>query len=410
MKISRGRKILITAIALLGFGTTTGMSGHYANVEGASAQLTKQVAQLTKLKNREYVGAEQQQLIETDAKLSHQKLRSGDATKIKRTTQKVQAHVALIKQVITDNAGYHTKMQALIPTGQKLLSDKLITPERVSALKAQITSAQTVLQHKNYDDYAAINTDLADEVTRSTNQVAGTRDYLKAKQLAVPVLKTAKQWTKNGNVNAQQTGQLNTAITAVQNAQNADDVKDAVDTLHGEIADSKALATTYQQAKGTLQSAQTLAATSAVKSNEKQSLNNTIHKLKTATSGSAGTLQLANLKDKISRVNNNIKTRQARAVAAQKAKAEAAEAKRVAAQEAAARKAADAAEEAASRQPAAPVSVGGWTQAPAGQKYLKDSSGCYYGQVKNPDNFSLISEADAYANYRPGHGNGSAKQ
>ncbi|MEG0551309.1 MAG: hypothetical protein RR554_09100 [Vagococcus sp.] len=55
------------------------------------------------------------------------------------------------------------------------------------------------------------------------------------------------------------------------------------------------------------------------------------------------------------------------------------------------------------------VSSDGWHQAPAGYKYLKVTSGLTYGQVKIPGNFSLISEAEA-SNYRPGHGNGSAKQ
>lgn len=55
------------------------------------------------------------------------------------------------------------------------------------------------------------------------------------------------------------------------------------------------------------------------------------------------------------------------------------------------------------------VTSDGWHQAPAGQKYLKRSSGLTYGQVKNPGNFSLITDSEA-ANYRPGHGNGSAKQ
>jgi hypothetical protein len=58
---------------------------------------------------------------------------------------------------------------------------------------------------------------------------------------------------------------------------------------------------------------------------------------------------------------------------------------------------------------ATPTLVGDWHQAPAGYKYLKVESGKTYGQVKNPGNFSLITEAEA-ANYSPGHGNGSAKQ
>lgn len=57
----------------------------------------------------------------------------------------------------------------------------------------------------------------------------------------------------------------------------------------------------------------------------------------------------------------------------------------------------------------APTLVGEWYQAPAGYKFLKVESGKTYGQVKNPGNFSLITEAEA-ANYSPGHGNGSAKQ
>lgn len=56
-----------------------------------------------------------------------------------------------------------------------------------------------------------------------------------------------------------------------------------------------------------------------------------------------------------------------------------------------------------------PNVVGGWHQAPEGYKFLKVESGKTYGQVKNPNNFSLITIAEA-ANYSPGHGNGSAKQ
>lgn len=59
--------------------------------------------------------------------------------------------------------------------------------------------------------------------------------------------------------------------------------------------------------------------------------------------------------------------------------------------------------------PTAIPTSGGWHQAPSGYKFLKVESGKTYGQVKNPDNFSLITVAQA-ANYTPGHGNGSAKQ
>ncbi|MFL2145222.1 hypothetical protein [Desemzia sp. FAM 24101] len=58
--------------------------------------------------------------------------------------------------------------------------------------------------------------------------------------------------------------------------------------------------------------------------------------------------------------------------------------------------------------PSATVS-GGWHRAPEGYKYLKVSSGKTYGQVKNPDNFKLITVQEA-SSYSPGHGNGSAKQ
>lgn len=59
--------------------------------------------------------------------------------------------------------------------------------------------------------------------------------------------------------------------------------------------------------------------------------------------------------------------------------------------------------------PAPIPNSGGWNQAPAGYKFLKVESGKTYGQVKNPDNFRLITEAEA-AKYTPGHVNGSAKQ
>lgn len=57
----------------------------------------------------------------------------------------------------------------------------------------------------------------------------------------------------------------------------------------------------------------------------------------------------------------------------------------------------------------ATVTSDGWHQAPNGYKYLKVESGKTYGQVKNPDNFKLITAGEA-SSYSPGHGNGSAKQ
>lgn len=97
------------------------------------------------------------------------------------------------------------------------------------------------------------------------------------------------------------------------------------------------------------------------------------------------------------------------AEAQKKAQQEAAE--QAAREAAAAKQAAERAQaNAASSNPAAGSSqVGGWHQAPAGHKYLKESSGLTYGQVKMPENFRLITIEEA-AQYRPGHGNGSAKQ
>lgn len=56
-----------------------------------------------------------------------------------------------------------------------------------------------------------------------------------------------------------------------------------------------------------------------------------------------------------------------------------------------------------------PSLSGEWYQAPSGYKFLKVDSGKTYGQVKNPNNFSLITASEA-GNYSPGHGNGYAKQ
>ncbi|MBM6615750.1 hypothetical protein JTF06_12730 [Desemzia sp. RIT804] len=56
-----------------------------------------------------------------------------------------------------------------------------------------------------------------------------------------------------------------------------------------------------------------------------------------------------------------------------------------------------------------PSLSGEWYQAPSGYKFLKVESGKTYGQVKNKNNFKLITEAEA-SNYTPGHGNGYAKQ
>lgn len=56
-----------------------------------------------------------------------------------------------------------------------------------------------------------------------------------------------------------------------------------------------------------------------------------------------------------------------------------------------------------------PSLSGEWYQAPSGYKFLKVDSGNTYGQVKNPNNFKLITASEA-GKYSPGHGNGYAKQ
>lgn len=50
-----------------------------------------------------------------------------------------------------------------------------------------------------------------------------------------------------------------------------------------------------------------------------------------------------------------------------------------------------------------------WHKAPDGKRFLDKESQLTYKQVKNPSNFEEISEEEA-AKYKPGHGNGSAKQ
>ncbi|MGO3733383.1 MAG: hypothetical protein ACTJHC_09430 [Vagococcus sp.] len=62
-----------------------------------------------------------------------------------------------------------------------------------------------------------------------------------------------------------------------------------------------------------------------------------------------------------------------------------------------------------SNQQSSPTLLGDWYQAPPGCKFLKSDSGKTYGQVKNPNNFTLITTEEA-SNYTPGRGNGSAKQ
>jgi hypothetical protein len=105
--------------------------------------------------------------------------------------------------------------------------------------------------------------------------------------------------------------------------------------------------------------------------------------------------------------DSSLSTSNQRVAAAKKAEQEKA-AQEKAAQEKAAAEAAQQ-QAAASASPASSTVVGGWYQAPAGYKYLKGDSGKTYGQVKNPGNFSLITDSEAAA-YTPGHGNGSAKQ
>lgn len=63
---------------------------------------------------------------------------------------------------------------------------------------------------------------------------------------------------------------------------------------------------------------------------------------------------------------------------------------------------------AASSSPGAPTVSGGWTTAPAGWVYYRPDSGKTYRSVKNPQNYRLVTNAEA-ANYTPGHSNGSAR-
>ncbi|QBO37145.1 hypothetical protein EQG49_12115 [Periweissella cryptocerci] len=413
MKISWSRKILITAIALLGLGTTTGVSNHYQTVEDASANLTKHVKHLGALKNQQFIGDKYNKMIITDEKVSAQNLKSGDAAKIKGTTKQVKQHITLINQLIKSNAKHGDTMQELIPNAEGVLTNNLIANDKAEELTTALTNAKSTLQNKTYDDYATANTRLNEAVAGANTQIQGQVDYLAAEKKAAPVVKLGNKWIKASNVNAAQLNELKVAIADVQQARTADDVNDKVDILHSEIDDTKELSLSYQKAQPTIQKAQTLANTSTVKDNEKSSLRKSINKFQTLTYASQGPETLTKLKDKISRVETNIQTRHDRAIAAAKEKVAAAERERVAAEQAAKKKA----EKAAAQQAAKPasstsstVTSDGWHQAPAGYKYLKSASGCYYGQVKNPGNFSLISADEAYASYRPGHGNGSAKQ
>lgn len=66
-------------------------------------------------------------------------------------------------------------------------------------------------------------------------------------------------------------------------------------------------------------------------------------------------------------------------------------------------------EEEKKRKEAASSNSEEWHKAPAGKRYLDKESQLTYKQVKNPSNFEEISEEEA-AKYKPGNGNGSAKQ
>lgn len=333
-------------------------------IQTEQEDLLKKITELeTKSKEKFIAKKDRQQL--TELKEEAQLASNSTITIIRELTRTVselaeqmENNQALITETVKELAELNKSSEALAK--QKYLSssekEELVADRKENATYLEQTDdLQAITERKSTSQSL---------VTRlQTKQTESAEDFDAHEKKATEFIQTARSLVANGDLTSDEQAKLEDVITTLDNSLKMKNYQP------GDLAkNSQTLQTTYDE--------------SLEKSNER----------------------IAEAKKKAEKEAAERAKKEAEEQAAREKEAQAEAARQQAAVEQMTVEQATNANDSAT-----PTLVGDWHQAPAGYKYLKVESGKTYGQVKNPNNFSLITEAEA-ANYSPGHGNGSAKQ
>lgn len=386
-------------------------------------QRDPQVQQIEKALSSEFISASDQKRLSQEVKDTNQAEKNETRRELKKRTAAEKKLLATVQKRSNDSEAVAAKSEftelkkevtALDKKGQAdfvLAADSKKVEELKDNLETVEFSKKVTPIRELADETVALSTEMSDNQTQLIDLV---KEMKELNQSSGELAK--KNYLPNSDKEALGKDQK-------ENAKFFNDADD-LENVTKRKATSQALLTSMQtkqkdtendfkenesQAKALVQSADSLIKTGNLTAEEKtkltatQLLLNNALGLKDYEPGDLAT----NFQSLKMDYDSSLSTSNQRVAAAKKAEQEKA-AQEKAAQEKAAAEAAQQ-QAAASASPASPTVVGGWYQAPAGYKYLKGDSGKTYGQVKNPGNFSLITDSEAAA-YTPGHGNGSAKQ
>lgn len=419
MKLRRELLGIILAFSATGIvATTTNAQAYQTTYE----QQNKQEVKIKKLLDSEFISeADQKQLKQEMATIDKAEKSATRRTLRAKIDQEKKYIAAAQKNIVANEAQAAQDELAQLTNDLKVIETKSQEAfildddvQQVEELKEELTALTSSKKVQPIRELATEVDELATEMEDNQSQlIALSKDLKKLNQTSEELTKKdyltsedKKLLEKDQKENAKY---FDDAVELAAIESRKSDSQDLVDLLQSKQEESeKDFKENKKDATKIIQSTKTLLSSGNLTSEEKDELNkasktlNASLALKDYEPGDLAADYQA-LQEKYDDYSNNSKQR----IAEAKKKAEQAE-------KAAAEKAAEAAKQQASQAnnssaAGEPTLSGGWYQAPDGYKFLKVSSGKTYGQVKNPNNFSLITVAEA-ANYSPGHGNGSAKQ
>ncbi|WP_122646383.1 hypothetical protein [Enterococcus mediterraneensis] len=419
MKLRRELLGIILAFSATGIvATTTNAQAYQTTYE----QQNKQEVKIKKLLDSEFISeADQKQLKQEMATIDKAEKSATRRTLRAKIDQEKKYIAAAQKNIVANEAQAAQDELAQLTNDLKVIETKSQEAfildddvQQVEELKEELTALTSSKKVQPIRELATEVDELATEMEDNQSQlIALSKDLKKLNQTSEELTKKdyltsedKKLLEKDQKENAKY---FDDAVELAAIESRKSDSQDLVDLLQSKQEESeKDFKENKKDATKIIQSTKTLLSSGNLTSEEKDELNkasktlNASLALKDYEPGDLAADYQA-LQEKYDDYSDNSKQR----IAEAKKKAEQAE-------KAAAEKAAEAAKQQASQAnnsstAGKPTLSGGWYQAPDGYKFLKVSSGKTYGQVKNPNNFSLITVAEA-ANYSPGHGNGSAKQ
>lgn len=419
MKLRRELLGIILAFSATGIvATTTNAQAYQTTYE----QQNKQEVKIKKLLDSEFISeADQKQLKQEMATIDKAEKMATRRSLRAKIDQEKKYIAAAQKNIVANEAQAAQDELAQLTNDLKVIETKSQEAfileddvQQVEELKEELTALTSSKKVQPIRELATEVDELATEMEDNQSQlIALSKDLKKLNQTSEELTKKdyltsedKKSLEKDQKENAKY---FDDAVELAAIESRKSDSQDLVDLLQSKQEESeKDFKENKQDATKIIQSTKTLLSSGNLTSEEKDELNkasktlNASLALKDYEPGDLAADYQA-LQEKYDDYSDNSKQR----IAEAKKKAEQAE-------KAAAEKAAEAAKQQASQAnnsstAGEPTLSGGWYQAPDGYKFLKVSSGKTYGQVKNPNNFSLITVVEA-ANYSPGHGNGSAKQ